>query len=272
MCGSRYQPDYEFSDAPPALVQDALLQLASPPDIAADITALSATLGATATQFLTSGEVNTSFDAGVYIAVIVGGVVWDDLNGDGINDAGEPTLGGTGITIVDNENNFMDFVVSDVNGTYSLTLPPGSYYGIIFPPGPEYVLTPQVEGGSDFDPDTMQTDVVTLLSNETGVGSFDAGFYQPATINAFVWEDAMADGVQDAGEVGYTDPMIIYLYLASDLSTPVQNTTTGAGGAYTLEDVPPGSYIVEFVPQAANTAFSPAGFDSEVDPATGRAP
>ena len=102
-------PDYVFALAPPPLQLEPLLGEVLPsydfviahimPDTDRDIS--ETVVGTTPAQVVTSGKNNTSFDAGIYIPVIVGGIVWDDLNGNEIMDQSEPHLGGAIINIVD---------------------------------------------------------------------------------------------------------------------------------------------------------------------------
>ena len=101
------------------------------------------------------------------------------------------------ITVFDNGNNYAGYVTSDAFGYYSVSLAPGSYYGLLSPPVPDFKLSPKSSdpNGSDYDPSTMKSDTVLLASGETGMGSFDAGFYEPATVTSRVWEDTDGDGV-----------------------------------------------------------------------------
>jgi hypothetical protein len=61
------------------------------------------------------------------------GTIFNDLNGNGVRDAGEPGLFGWGVFIDNNNNRVFDpgidvRVFSDSNGNYALTgLPPGTY-------------------------------------------------------------------------------------------------------------------------------------------------
>ena len=105
-------PDFLFAPAPGDLPGDSMPD-GSFPDIAADIT-LHDNLGVTSTQALTSGENNTSFDAGIYIPVIVGGMVWDDSNANGIKEEGEEPLDGAIITVFNSL-----FGLSDPNPSFA---------------------------------------------------------------------------------------------------------------------------------------------------------
>ncbi|MBK8192350.1 MAG: hypothetical protein IPK76_03845 [Lewinellaceae bacterium] len=47
-----------------------------------------------ATDFLNSGEEDLTLDAGFFVKAKVGDFVWEDLNGNGIQDGGEPGIQG----------------------------------------------------------------------------------------------------------------------------------------------------------------------------------
>ncbi|MEZ4919317.1 MAG: hypothetical protein R2792_09440 [Saprospiraceae bacterium] len=62
--------------------------------------------------------------------------------------------------------------------------------------------TPANQGGndaldSDANPSNLMSPVVTLKSNEINKTIIDAGFYQPAALGDYVWEDTNGNGIQD---------------------------------------------------------------------------
>ncbi|MBK9151777.1 MAG: hypothetical protein IPM26_12630 [Saprospiraceae bacterium] len=64
----------------------------------------------------------------------------------------------------------------------------------------------------------------------------DAGYYRPATIGDFVWDDKNANGVQDAGEPGIPGLTVTLSGTAGD-GTPVNLTTvTGRTANTALRD------------------------------------
>ena len=104
-----------------------------------------------------------------------------------------------------------------------------------------------------------------------------------ASITSVVFNDANANGIFDPDEGPYLDgPVTVNLYPASNPDgAPVASASTSpsADGSYTLPEVPPGNYVIEFVPGNGGgpLTFSPQdrgnddARDSDVDPATGRA-
>ena len=162
--------------------------------------------GETITTTLTSGEDDPTWDAGLIPLASIGDFVWEDLNADGIQDAGEAGIGGVTVDLYDGGGNFVATTTTAADGSYGFTnLVPGDYY-VDFTAPAGYVASPQDQGGddtvdSDGDVATGETIVTTLDPGENDP-TWDAGFYQLASIGDFVWEDINADGIQDAGRSG----------------------------------------------------------------------
>jgi SdrD B-like domain/Cellulose binding domain/RTX calcium-binding nonapeptide repeat (4 copies) len=183
--------------------------------------------------------------------------VWEDLDGDGIQDAGEAGLGGVTVNLLDAGGATIATRVTDSAGAYNFTdLVPGQY-SVAFAAPAGYVLSQRDQGGndaadSDADPATGRTGVYTLTPgmNESSV---DGGFYKPAAIGDLVWEDLNANGLQDAGEAGLSGITIKLLDAGGSM---IATTTTGANGAYSFNNVVPGTYSVDFA-APEGYAFSP---------------
>ena len=54
---------------------------------------------------LESGETDTTVDAGLYRPASIGDLVWNDLNGNGVQDAGEPPVQGAVVSLADCDGN-----------------------------------------------------------------------------------------------------------------------------------------------------------------------
>ena len=98
-------------------------------------------------------------------------------------------------------------------------------------------------------------------------------------ISDFVWFDADADGIQDAGESGIAGVTVTLLdgngnVVYTDEGDPI-TTVTDDTGLYDFTGLLPGSYVVEFLPPEGTlltlqTQGSDRATDSNVDPATNR--
>jgi len=234
--------------------------------------------GATDPITLESGENDLSWDAGLVIVTTaeIGDFVWEDLDADGIQDAGEPGIAGVTVNLYDCSGNFIATTVTDAGGFYLFEdLAAGDYF-LVFEAPQGYLPSPRNigtdDGDSDADPFTGETVCTTLDSNESD-RTWDAGFYRPASLGDFVWQDTDSDGIQDAGEPGIAG-LTVNLYDCDDNSM-IATTTTDVNGFYLFDNLTPGDYYVEFV-KPAGFEFSPQdqgsddALDSDADQATGR--
>ncbi|MCB8925924.1 MAG: carboxypeptidase regulatory-like domain-containing protein [Ardenticatenaceae bacterium] len=217
------------------------------------------TTGLTIPTVLTPGENDVSWDAGLIeppdlVLASIGNYVWEDLDGDGIQDAGEPGVENVTVNLYDSTNALIDTVTTDANGLYYFwELTPGDYHvEFILPAG--YDFTQQDQGAddtadSDADTTTGLTIPTNLVAGENDT-TWDAGLVQQlnpalAAIGNYVWLDADEDGLQDIGEPGIVN-VTVNLYDSNDVLTGT--TTTDANGLYQFIDLVPGDYYVEFVP------------------------
>ena len=260
--------------------------------------------GVTDVISLESGETDLTIDAGLYKGdkppgkAALGNRVWNDLDEDGILDAGEPGLPGLEVMLIDPEDGtcddddeVLDTFTTNENGIYLFTgLEPGSYC-VMFSKPDDFVFSPQNQGGnesldSDADPDTGKSDIVTLRAGETNI-RVDAGAYkggttpQKASLGDFVFNDLDQDGVQDDGEPGLAGLEVMLLNPGDDNAcedgdSELATTTTGEDGRYTFNDLTPGQpYCVMFnLPD--NFVFSPQdqgdddSDDSDANPENGK--
>ncbi len=111
----------------------------------------------------------------------IGDLVWNDLNRDGIQNAGEPGFANAAVYLHDNSGAVIAATQTDANGHYLFTgLTSGSYsVEVDVPYG--YSLTGYHQGtnpalDSDFDPVTTLSDPITLTVGQVQ-NNIDAGFF-----------------------------------------------------------------------------------------------
>ena len=216
----------------------------------------------------------------------VGNFVWNDLNGDGIQSAGEPGLEGVkvrliGATATGTQVNLM--TATDVSGYYFFDgLSVGTYQVKVEPPA-LHVFT-QANAGSD---DTKDSDInpadsltaVFPLAQGYYDSNWDAGLMEldeKINIGDFVWQDADHDGIQDLNEQGIAGVPVKLFQSPGNLL--IASTTTNQFGKYLFTNVMPGNYFVEFslstLPNGYVFAPQDVGtndlIDSDPNPANGR--
>jgi len=116
----------------------------------------------------------------------LGNFVWHDLNENGIQDAGEPGIGGITVQLWNNEKTIMfDSTITNANGNYFVIAPtPGDYrIRVIRPTGSTF--SPTDQGANDTQdsdiisnfllPNYGYTTTISIASNVISMTSIDAG-------------------------------------------------------------------------------------------------
>lgn len=232
--------------------------------------------GRTGNIVVAANTSNTYVDAGLIITpntfdskATVGDRLWNDLDNNGLQDAGEPGISGVTVTLyAGNGTTVIATTVTDATGNYLFTnLPAGTYvvgFGSL-PTG--YVFATQNVGSDDtIDSDvytaTGKTDPFTLAAGEINL-TLDAGARNTnaalSAIGDFVWIDLNNNGIQDNGEPGVAGVSVELTNMNGDF---IKSTTTDAAGRYLLTDIPEGNYFVRF-------ANLPAGYGPAIKNAPG---
>jgi protocatechuate 3,4-dioxygenase beta subunit len=240
-----------------------------------------ATIATTGVYSLQTGEDNLTVDMGIVPPATgnnnsLGNFVWNDLDADGQQDAGEPGVQGVTVTLYNNGPDGLpgtsdDMVVgvttTDNNGGYSFVGLADGNYNVKFTNLPAgFTFTDKDAAGStgangsDASKESGRTGTIAL--DPTGASSagindpnVDAGIITTrAALGNYVWLDTNGDGVQDASEKGISGVTVI-LY-AADGVTVVASTVTDADGKYYFGNLIPGTYVVGFSTLPSNLSFT----------------
>ncbi|MCK5739727.1 hypothetical protein KAH55_11115, partial [bacterium] len=209
---------------------------------------ISQTTYTTAEITIASSENNLSVDAGFYQASSIGDFVWEDQNADGRQDSGEPGMSGVTVRLLDGgTNSVISTTITNGSGLYAFTgLSFGNYRVEIVPPA-NYHVTIQNVGGNMTDSDVSPVDNRTVafpLAIGKDYQTVDAGLFRYASVGDYVWNDDDYDGVQDGGETGIEN--VTVTLLNTDFTATGKSTTTDGTGAYSITEIVPGSYVLEF--------------------------
>ena len=162
---------------------------------------------------LAGGETYLTADFGYVGAgdkAVIGNFIWSDANNDGIQDPGEPGIGGVTLAL---KSAGVDGVLGtgdDVTVTTTTTDSDGGYYFVNVNPG-TYIVEVTDTGNkltgfsltigpqSSTDP----TAAITVIAGQTW-DKADFGYYKSSlhSVTDRVWFDANRDGIQDPGEAG----------------------------------------------------------------------
>ena len=213
----------------------------------------------------------------------VGDFVWEDLNGNGLQDNGEPGINGVTVSIY---NSFTNALVEttltttkdEESGFYQFEVCKGTYY-IVFGDFPTYIRTQKDAGNdtkdSDANPNTGKTDNFSLNPGDD-IKTIDAGYFKLATIGDFVWRDINANGIQDPGELGVGGITVNLNGVAGDNTIVNLSQVTSPNGIYLFTNLKPGIYTVQVI-KPLGFLFSPIDQttddrDSDSDPISGTMP
>lgn len=195
-------------------------------------------------------------NAGFTILSSIGNLVWDDLNGNGLHDIGEPGISGVTVTLFNSSGVAMAQTYSNGVGSYTFNkVFPGFYY-LVFDAGSEYTMTRYLgtNGTADSDISLLfgpgTTDIFEVVAG-IDRSDLDAGYYKCAQICGFIYSDNNTNDLFDENENGING-LTIFLWQVTDegpmlYATNVTGNQPGspsADGFYTF-CVEPGTYYVE---------------------------
>ncbi|MFZ4057254.1 MAG: SdrD B-like domain-containing protein [Ferruginibacter sp.] len=267
-----------------------------------------ANFGRTDNFTVVAGVTDLTLDAGLVpqstLTASIGDFVWEDLDRDGIQDAGEPGIAGVSVALLDASGNPVDAdgnsgngiqpltTVTDAFGNYQFNgIAPGSYI-VAFTAPAGYTISAALQGAdvavdNNANPSTGRSNLVTVLAGDR-ISTIDAGMYNStqalgatATLGNKVWRDDDKDGVQDASEPGVAG---VTVELLDGSGNPVLSggvavkATTDANGNYLFANLAPGTYQVRFSNIPTGFAFTSPDLggndatDSDVNTVTGKTP
>ncbi|WP_287464225.1 SdrD B-like domain-containing protein, partial [Accumulibacter sp.] len=188
----------------------------------------------------------------------IGDLVWEDLNFNGVRDAGEPGIGGVTVNLRDSSGTVVGSETTNASGLYLFNnVAQGTYQvEVLAPTG--YLFTVRDAGGDD----SLDSDVGTTGGSGSGFSgpiilppgqtnlTVDAGLYRKAVLGDRVWLDRDNDGIQDSNEKGVSN---VGVRLLDASGQQVDATTTDSLGNYRFVNLNPGTYTLEFDKSVALT-------------------
>ncbi len=220
------------------------------------------------------------------------GTVWLDVDGDGVEDNGEPGIAGVTVFLCDASTPVCDAgteiatAVTDADGNYVFPdLMPGNYQVQVDDTDPAL-------DGLQGSPGNGVGNSGTIALPPGGTEVVDFGYLPDAgtaAVEGTVWSDADGDGIEDPDEVGIAGVTVQLFnadgtpaldsggqpitaitgpdgsYLLTGTPVLIGTTVTDASGNYSFNNLPDGDYVVEV--QTAGTAVD--GYDQTTQNATG---
>ncbi|MDB6076126.1 MAG: hypothetical protein JWO89_3766, partial [Verrucomicrobiaceae bacterium] len=176
----------------------------------------------------------TSTDGGIdgyFIPGTVSGHLYLDTNGNGTQEVGEPNLPNVGVIVTDS-NGTDQTVITNFNGDWTASVPPGSTSETVDPNNANFMLN--VPAGY-LQTDGSDPTVVTAVAN-ADVSAGNDGYFIPAIINGHLYIDTNGNGTQEVGEPNLASVD----FVITDSNGVQQTVSSNASGNWTAS-VPPGT-------------------------------
>jgi hypothetical protein len=181
------------------------------------------------------------YDFGVDNTGAIGDRVWNDADGDGVQDPGELGIPGVTVNLYDADGNWLAATVTDAFGNYLFVgLPDGDYIVRVdtstLPAS--FVNTYDEDDGAD----SPNSETFVTVSGGAAHLTADFGYYNATTytVSGTVWDDADGDGSLNDGLfiAGVT------VCLLDSNGAVVACTITDDNGAYAFPGIPNGNYAI----------------------------
>lgn len=215
----------------------------------------------------------------------IGNRIWNDLNSNGSQDAGEPGISGVtvqlykggvlvGTTTTDADGNYYFNSTNVTGGIVS-----NSAYEIRVPiagPVAGFALTTANNVNDSYDSDgtlILNNSVASVTTGNVGQNNhtFDFGFTTKVSLGNKVWIDANNNGIQDPAEANYSGATVnLYLDANGDGNpdgVAISTVTTNAQGLYLFSGLQPGNYIVGVTIPNGYAPSGTNGGDPDTNPA-----
>ena len=200
---------------------------------------------------LLAGVSRTDVDFGYRKLASLGDLVWNDRDGDGIVDPGEPGIEGVIVYIDSDNDNIFDqgierYAITGVNGQYLIEdLAAGTYtIRVDLSTIPQGAIQTYDLGG------VLDHEASRTLTATEDATNLDFGYRAAAGFGDSVWNDLDVDGIRDPGESGIGG---VRVYLDANGNGSFDAGTepfglTDATGAYLIGNLVPGTFTARVDP------------------------
>jgi hypothetical protein len=202
----------------------------------------------------------------------VGNWVWNDWDGDGVQDEGEPGKAGVVVNLLDVDDNLLATTTTASDGTYNFADAPAGWLRIQVEIPSGWESSPQYAGAyssDDSDVDEFGDSGFFYLSPDEVRTDIDAGLNNgeppppPPILGGRLFVDTNDNSIFDGVETGLGG---VTVYLLDATGYFVASTTTLNDGTYSFENVAPGDYRIQFEkPFGYNFVDANQGSDETAD-------
>ncbi len=182
----------------------------------------------------------------------ISGIIWEDLNADGIQNVNEPFIDGVPVFLLTCSGQFIQSTLTSNSGNYIFASVPDNNYKIFIN---KSGLSQHVFTLYDNDNDIDSNGYSSCFLTSTNEYEINAGLTILPYIGDKVWEDLDGNGLQDPDEPGIQN-VLVSLFRAND-DFLLYQTETNVYGDYKFLNIFPGDYYLKFT---ADTVFKPTLF------------
>ncbi|MFA6053974.1 MAG: SdrD B-like domain-containing protein [Thermodesulfovibrionales bacterium] len=189
----------------------------------------------------------------------IGDTVFNDLNGNGTQDAGETGISGVIVKLysdsgtlgrIDGSDAVVATLTTDADGRYLFSgRANGNYIVSIESPPGGYAYT-GIGGNADSDPVTIGQQQAASIAGNGNVLNKDFAYQVPPasarSVSGMIWNDINNNGAIDSGETGIAGVTIDLLQGSNVIAT----TSTDSGGNYSFTGLPSNTYTVQITDNA----------------------
>ncbi len=191
----------------------------------------------TFTVTVTAGGVVSGLEFGNFQDITVSGEVFNDINGNGVLDPGDPGLQGWTVDLYDSAGDLLATTTTDVNGNYSFSdLGPGTYT-VEEEIMPGWVQTAPAPPGT----------YTFMAGSGTNLAGLNFGDFESVTYTGTVYDDLSGSGVIAPGDPGLQGWTVELLDSSGNI---LETVTSAADGSYSFANLAPGVYTIEEVVQS----------------------
>ncbi|MBK8623008.1 MAG: DUF11 domain-containing protein [Saprospiraceae bacterium] len=185
----------------------------------------------------------------------IGNFVWHDINGNGIQDTGEPGIPNVTVNLYTSSGDYISSVSTNQTGNYLFPFVVPGDYQLRFDIPTGFTPTFSNMGNAANDSDIDQQGLVSVFNVgfEEYLLSKDAGFYRCVPIGELVWYDSNKNDIADQVENGINGLVIQLWRFQSGNWMLYSQTTTGHKPGTPSDDgywhfcAPPGQYYVKII-------------------------
>ncbi len=225
-------------------------------------------------------EINLSVGANI------GDFVFNDFDGDGIQDANEPGIPGVMVSLYDDMDNLIAVTETDGSGIYQFVDVAGGDYYVVFEQDDENLAPTMANAGNDANDSNItgengpgSTAVFTVVAGQDN-NTIDGGYFQCLEIKGVTYYDINEDDIRQTTENGINGLVTNLYRRINGIWTLWDSETTHHDFDTPSDDgiwdfcVPPGTYYIEVVmPPIGLVRVRPfiggSNYDSDINGANG---